>query len=117
MRTFVAMVAFALVAAACGGASTTSDSAPPPTEAAAAETSPPSDPTNTTADDVDPPPSSTTTVSGDEGEGVDTTAPPATEPPIDGPAAPQFELALHSGDTFSLEGEQKPIYMVFWAEW
>jgi hypothetical protein len=43
--------------------------------------------------------------------------PPSTEPPIDGPVAPPFELALHSGDVFSLAAEQKPIYLVFWAEW
>ena len=35
----------------------------------------------------------------------------------DGPDAPDFELALGQGGTFSLSAEEKPVYMVFWAEW
>jgi len=36
---------------------------------------------------------------------------------VDGPPAPDFTLALDGGEVFSLSAEQKPVYMVFWAEW
>jgi uncharacterized low-complexity protein len=36
---------------------------------------------------------------------------------IEGPAAPDFTFALADGSGFSLSGEQKPVYLVFWAEW
>ena len=43
---------------------------------------------------------------------------PASDPePSLGPAAPDFSLTLGNGDTFVLSREQKPVYMVFWAEW
>ena len=35
----------------------------------------------------------------------------------DGPPAPDFELVLGDGSTFSLSAAEKPVYMVFWAEW
>ena len=38
-------------------------------------------------------------------------------PSFDGPPAPDFEMALSDGSTFSLSDEQKPVYLVFWAEW
>ena len=31
--------------------------------------------------------------------------------------APDFTLALGEGGVFHLADEQKPVYMVFWAEW
>ena len=34
-----------------------------------------------------------------------------------GPPAPDFTLALGDGGEFTLSEEQKPVYMVFWAEW
>jgi peroxiredoxin len=37
--------------------------------------------------------------------------------PPDGEAAPDFTLALGDGGTFTLSDEQKPVYMIFWAEW
>lgn len=43
--------------------------------------------------------------------------PAATDARPQGPAAPDFELALGTGGSFSLSAEQKPVYMVFWAEW
>jgi cytochrome oxidase Cu insertion factor (SCO1/SenC/PrrC family) len=35
----------------------------------------------------------------------------------EGPEAPDFTLTLASGDSFTLSAEQKPVYMIFWAEW
>jgi cytochrome oxidase Cu insertion factor (SCO1/SenC/PrrC family) len=35
----------------------------------------------------------------------------------DGPAAADFTLALGDGSTFTLSEEQKPVYLIFWAEW
>lgn len=35
----------------------------------------------------------------------------------EGPDAPNFTLALATGDSFTLYDEQKPVYMIFWAEW
>ncbi len=46
-------------------------------------------------------------------DGGDTTPAPAVE----GPAAPDFDLTLSDGSSFSLSAEQKPVYLVFWAEW
>jgi len=31
--------------------------------------------------------------------------------------APDFQLELGDGSTFNLRDEQKPVYLVFWAEW
>lgn len=60
---------------------------------------------------------------GSEGGASSTVAPNTTVPPadggaIEGPAAPDFTLALGTGsDSFTLSEEAKPVYMVFWAEW
>jgi hypothetical protein len=37
--------------------------------------------------------------------------------PDDAPPAPDFTLALDDGSEFVLSAEQKPVYVVFWAEW
>ncbi len=47
------------------------------------------------------------------GSGVTTTVP--AEP--QGPIAPDFALTLGDGGTFTLSEGEKPVYMVFWAEW
>ncbi|MEN8234762.1 MAG: hypothetical protein ABFR89_07540 [Actinomycetota bacterium] len=57
-----------------------------------------------------------------EGSAPATTLPVTTEvadepPAIDGDPAPDFTLALDGGGEFTLSGEQKPVYMIFWAEW
>lgn len=44
-----------------------------------------------------------------------TTAAPAVI--VDGPPAPDFTLALETGGEFTLSAEEKPVYLVFWAEW
>jgi peroxiredoxin len=36
---------------------------------------------------------------------------------VDAPPAPDFTLALDDGSEFVLSDEQKPVYVVFWAEW
>ncbi|NHZ70745.1 MAG: hypothetical protein GWP18_03805 [Proteobacteria bacterium] len=33
------------------------------------------------------------------------------------PVAPDFTMALADGGSFTLYDEQKPVYMIFWAEW
>jgi cytochrome oxidase Cu insertion factor (SCO1/SenC/PrrC family) len=33
------------------------------------------------------------------------------------PAAPDFALELADGSVFTLSAAQKPVYLVFWAEW
>ncbi|GMQ97547.1 MAG: hypothetical protein BMS9Abin17_0045 [Acidimicrobiia bacterium] len=38
-------------------------------------------------------------------------------PRPEGPSAPDFTMALASGESFTLSNEQKPVYMIFWAEW
>ena len=45
---------------------------------------------------------------------VTTEAPPTTPA---GDPAPDFSLELGDGSTFVLSAEQKPLFMVFWAEW
>ena len=63
-------------------------------------------------------PSSPTEASGG-GETTTSTPVEATDPPpqVEGTAAPDFALALSDGSEFSLSDEQKPVYLVFWAEW
>jgi len=43
----------------------------------------------------------------------------ATETSVaaDDSAALDFELLLSDGSTFRLSDEEKPVYLVFWAEW
>ena len=97
--------AMALVAAACSGGEATetvSSSSVVSTEAAAPGT------TATTATEA---PANDATTS---------TAAPAesTQPlPVEAPPAPDFTLALDDGSEFVLSDEQKPVYVVFWAEW
>jgi hypothetical protein len=98
-RTLVCMlVAFCLVGASCGGPGDGGASTP-----------------TTTAQGIGSEPSL-------DGGGSSTTTPapeaPNTSIP-DGPAAPDFTLALGEDrtETFTLSQEAKPVYMVFWAEW
>jgi hypothetical protein len=91
------VTALALVLAACGGGG---------------------DQDTATSPSVEDP--GTTAVAGTTGSGPTSTASPdpastTAEPP--GEAAPDFTLALSDGSDFTLSAEQKPVYMVFWAEW
>ncbi len=56
--------------------------------------------------------------------GGGTAAPGTTETPettegttSDRPLAPDFTLALGDGGSFTLSEGEKPVYLVFWAEW
>ena len=91
---------FGLVVAACGGQVTDEPDAVPP----------PSLTVETTEAPIAADPGGPTTT---------TTVPPVASEPIvvGGPPAPDFALALHDGLGFVLSEEQKPVYMVFWAEW
>jgi hypothetical protein len=95
MRSLKALaIMLALVAAACGSSA---DAPQTTTPTGVATTQPPGVATSTTQ-----PPGDATSTTG-------------TEP--DGPLAPDFTLALGDGSEFVLSAEQKPVYMVFWAEW
>ena len=109
MRKALLILVFALVAAACGGteSSETQQAAPSGTEAPAVSAAP----TEGSSDSSEPPASS------GEAEPSGSATAPSSEPSFDGPPAPDFELALANGTAFNLAAEQKPVYMVFWAEW
>lgn len=47
----------------------------------------------------------------------ETPAPLQESQESDGPAPIDFALDLADGTPFTLSGEQKPVYLVFWAEW
>lgn len=47
----------------------------------------------------------------------DSTATETTAAAVDGPPAADFEMELSDGSTFALADAEKPVYMVFWAEW
>ena len=109
MRKLVLLVVLGLIVAACGGADD------PVTQPIADE-----QPVESTAPETTVAPSTTETVDdGSSAEAADP-EPETTEPAgpsFDGPPAPDFELALADGSTFRLSDEQKPVYLVFWAEW
>ncbi len=100
-RRVTTAVALVVLLAACGGGV-----ADAPTEVPTTADPATSAPTTAGATDSGSP---ATTAAADQGE--DTTSQP------DGPAAPDFTLALGDGGSFTLSAEQKPVYLVFWAEW
>lgn len=100
----------ALVATACGGATSVANDptvaqSTPTTSVGVGEQSASEDPTSAAATPNTASTSNTAAAS-------DTTR----EKP-DGRPAPDFVLALGEGGEFSPSSEDKPIYMVFWAEW
>ena len=103
------IAALAVAAASC---SSGTDTAAPAGEASPTSTVAQSEPgVSTTATTVpDSAASETETV-------PDSEAPPETAAPVDGPPAPDFTMTLNDGSTFTLSEEQKPVYLVFWAEW
>lgn len=62
-------------------------------------------------------PSSSVTASDPGVASVPSATAPDDRGPSDGPPAADFELALVGGGTFSPSAEEKPVYLVFWAEW
>ena len=96
MRRTAAVLALTLVAA-CGGT-------PTATTGEATTTTSVTAPASTASTVVTT--SSPTTVTGE--------APPTTP---GGDPAPEFSLQLGDGSTFMLSSEQRPLFMVFWAEW
>ncbi|HSG79376.1 MAG TPA: hypothetical protein VLD62_07350 [Acidimicrobiia bacterium] len=118
MKGAAATVAFVLVLTSCGGGTTASSpgsapttEAPAPSPVATPGTSAPTttraDGAATTAPPATAVPSATTS----------TAAPPPTRVKPEGEDAPDFTLSLGEGGSFTLSDEQKPVYMVFWAEW
>ena len=88
-RFFLVLAVFSLFAAACSGA--------------AVEDKVPTDEAPLAASSSSAPEQSTSSS--------------AVKPPPEGPAAPDFSLALEPNGEFVLSQEVKPVYMVFWAEW
>lgn len=86
----IRLLALTMVVAACGGE---------PSPGAIGEPVP-----TTPAPSTEPAPT---------GSGVTTTVPAAPQ----GPIAPDFTLTLGDGGTYTLSEGEKPVYMVFWAEW
>lgn len=101
-RTILLIAALAVVAASCSGSSDT------PTSTSGSSDSP----VTTSPVTTSPVTTSPVTTSPPGGE-----SPATTAPPVEGPAAPDFTLALGDGGEFTLSAEQKPVYLVFWAEW
>lgn len=56
-----------------------------------------------------------TTTQPSEAEGGEPTT--TTRVPPEGEPAPDFTLALDAGGSFTLSDEDKPVLLVFWAEW
>jgi hypothetical protein len=56
---------------------------------------------------------------GDQGASLvpNETIAPEKSPPPEGPAAPDFIMALGDGGSFTLSEQAKPVYMIFWADW
>lgn len=103
LSSLILTVALLLAACGAGDAPAAGDAAATSatTVAGPSVTAAPSAPSTSAASPTDPP------ASGD----------PADRPAIDGPAAPDFTLALADGSTFVLSEADKPVYLVFWAEW
>lgn len=101
----------ALVAAACGGSGAGSTTGP------TANVGTTSAPNGSPADDqVDNAVWETPVVDSGDSASAETTSTTTRVRP-DGRDAPDFALALGQGGEFRLSDEERPVYMVFWAEW
>lgn len=101
------LLVLALLVAGCGGSDSTETEQAASTEADSPAVVVPT--TGETAETVAPIPESEPP--------TESSASPTEAPPVDGPEAPNFEMSLADGTAFSLTDEQKPVYLVFWAEW
>lgn len=115
---FALVIAFALILGACAG---TQDTATQQTGDTGVD-----QPSSTVDDTVSADAPSTSGTDGttsdteaSDGGTDDTEAPASTDPPPEGPVAPDFTLALGAdgSESFVLSQEAKPVFMVFWAEW
>ena len=108
MRKLLLALALVLLVSACGGSG---DATAPSTTGSSAE------PVTTVADSdggdamVEATESTAATVA------ESSTTDAAETATVAGPPAPEFVLTLDGGTTFALAGAEKPVYMVFWAEW
>ena len=125
MREVSVVIVLAVVISACGGDSEPGGIAPTPTTSSipssplaesssvpaevSAVTTLPDGPGTTLASASGPTPTTAAV------PGPGTT--PETRPRPDGEDAPDFTIALGQGGSFTLSEAQKPVYMVFWAEW
>ena len=102
-RLFLGVVIGACFLTSCGPVSVGGvvDSSAPSSEPTVSESTP----------DI----SITTETTGETPTTTDT--PDATSPASDRMVAPDFTLALGTGGTFTLSESEKPVYLVFWAEW
>jgi hypothetical protein len=98
-RVLLAVLTLALAVAACSGTTGTSD---------------PSQPAGSGGDSV-----ATTSPVPDDTSAPGTTEPGegTTETTSDRPLAPDFTLELGDGGSYTLSEGEKPVYLVFWAEW
>ncbi|MCL1592834.1 MAG: hypothetical protein M3132_00600 [Actinomycetia bacterium] len=98
LSLFAAVMIFATACASAAPSETTNDS-----QATTAQTDSATEAPNT-SDPAETPDAS--------GEPQSSTAQTA-----EGPVAPDFTMPLADGGSFTLYDEQKPVYMIFWAEW
>lgn len=111
MKVGFLVVALLLVAVACGDAdvATTEGTAASAQVATTAAESPSETTAETAASGTEAPASTSA---------PDSPATTAKEPSgVDGPPAPDFTLALADGSSYQLSADDKPVYMIFWAEW
>ncbi|MEE8497387.1 MAG: hypothetical protein V3S62_02525 [Acidimicrobiia bacterium] len=105
------LIVLALVAAACGGSEAGSAIAPTANVGTA------SAPSGLPADDQVIAAVEQTPVEGSGDSSSAETTLTTTRVRPDGRDAPDFALALGQGGEFRLSDEERPVYMVFWAEW
>lgn len=106
MRIRLLAISLMLLAAACGG-----------TDAAPTTIGGPSATTGTTGAETGTAGTETTSAP-DSTEDPDSTAATTTEAlQAEGPVAPGFVTVLSDGSQFDMGAHDRPIYLVFWAEW
>jgi hypothetical protein len=112
VRYLRSVLALALVITGCGGTGSQPEtSGEPPSSATTGTVAAEPSPSATDSPGTTAVPGSTAVTT------IPVAAPTTTRVPPEGPAAPDFALALGEGGEFRLSDEQKPVYMVFWAEW
>ena len=103
-RRIATVSLLAVVIAACGPSAVGEQ--PSPTSETVATTTSPAEPATSTAE---------ATTTSDPSEA--TTTSPETTTTSDREVAPDFTLELGDGGSYTLSEGEKPVYLVFWAEW